>query len=252
MRFWNIKTNNMLDKISLNRILFLDVETVPMAADYSELPETFQKLWEKKSLRIRSSEEENAESLFFEKAGIFAEFGKIVCVSAGFFRPGEETGSLVFRVKSFFGDCEKTLLTEFSQLLEEHFNTPAHFLCAHNGKEFDFPYLSRRMLIHGLDLPFLLNNHGKKPWEVSLLDTLELWKFGDHKSFTSLDLLAAVFDIPTPKDDIDGSDVARVYWIVQDLDRIAHYCSKDVVTTARLFLKYFNAGELPDENILLL
>jgi len=252
LRYWNIKISNMFEKISLNRILFLDVETVPMAADYSELPETFQALWEKKCQRIKTSEDETPDSLFFEKAGIFAEFGKTVCVSAGFFRPGEEEGSLVFRVKSYFGDCEKTLLTEFSRLLEEHFNTPAHFLCAHNGKEFDFPYLSRRMLINGLDLPFLLNNHGKKPWEVSLLDTMELWKFGDHKNFTSLALLAAVFNIPTPKDDIDGSDVARVYWQDKDLERIALYCSKDVVTTARLFLKYSNTGALPDDNILFL
>jgi 3'-5' exonuclease len=185
-----------------------------------------------------------------ECAGIYAEFGKIVVVSAGFFfKDGEK---LCFRVKSFFDHDEKLLLKQFAQLLNDHYNSGSHYLCGHNGKEFDFPYLSRRMLVNGIPLPFLLGNQGKKPWETMFLDTMELWKFGDYKNFTSLALLAALFDITTPKDDIDGSDVARVYYENNDLERIAVYCSKDVVTTARIYMKYLNLGLLSDENIFFL
>ncbi|MDX9942984.1 MAG: ribonuclease H-like domain-containing protein [Bacteroidales bacterium] len=236
----------MLANINLFRILFLDVETVPMARDFDSLPEVFQGLWEKKAANLKNVEELSPAQLF-ERAGIYAEFGKIVCVSAGFFHKEED--QLSFRVKSFYGDDEKLLLMDFAELLNEHFNSAAHYLCAHNGKEFDFPYLSRRMLINGLDLPYLLDNFAKKPWETTLLDTMELWKFGDYKSYTSLELLSAVFNIPTPKDDISGKDVARVYWVDNDLERIATYCAKDVVTIARLYLKYRMAGELHDEQV---
>ena len=236
----------MLANINLFRILFLDVETVPMAQDFDALPEVFQRLWEKKAANLKNVEELSPADLF-ERAGIYAEFGKIVCVSAGFFHKDED--QLTFRVKSFYGDDEKLLLTEFAELLNEHFNSAAHYLCAHNGREFDFPYLSRRMLINGMDLPYLLDNFAKKPWETTLLDTMELWKFGDFKSYTSLELLSAVFNIPTPKDDISGKDVGRVYWVDHDLERIATYCSKDVVTIARLYLKYRMAGELKDEQV---
>lgn len=237
----------MIHKIPLQNILFLDVETVPISPDFDQLPEVFRPLWEKKAQRLRKNEEQTPGELFNECAGIYAEFGKIVCVSAGFFYQNGE--ALGFRVKSFADHDEKVLLTQFAQLLEEHFNTPLHYLCGHNGKEFDFPWLSRRMIVNGIRLPLLLNNQGKKPWETCLLDTMELWKFGDYKSYTSLALLAALFDIPTPKDDIDGSDVARVYYQENDLQRIATYCSKDVVTTARVYLKYLNLGLLEDENI---
>lgn len=236
----------MLANINLFRILFLDVETVPIAPDFESLPKTFQRLWEKKAANLKNVEELSPAELF-ERAGIYAEFGKIVCVSAGFFHKEED--QLTFRVKSFYGDDEKLLLTDFAELLNEHFNSAAHYLCAHNGKEFDFPYLSRRMLINGMDMPYLLDNFGKKPWETTLLDTMDLWKFGDYKSYTSLELLSAVFNIPTPKDDISGKDVGRVYWVDHDLERIATYCSKDVVTIARLYLKYRMAGELKDEQV---
>ena len=236
----------MLANINLFRILFLDVETVPMARDFDSLPEVFQGRWEKKAANLKNVEELSPAQLF-ERAGIYAEFGKIDCVSAGFFHKEED--QLSFRGKSFYGDDEKLLLMDFAELLNEHFNSAAHYLCAHNGKEFDFPYLSRRMLINGLDLPYLLDNFAKKPWETTLLDTMELWKFGDYKSYTSLELLSAVFNIPTPKDDISGKDVARVYWVGKDLERIAANCAKDVVTIARLYLKYRMAGELHDEQV---
>jgi DNA polymerase elongation subunit (family B) len=237
----------MLDQIQLENILFVDVETVPMAASYDDIPEELQQQWNKKAARISTDESITPEELFFERAGIYSEFGKIVCISAGFFYKNDD--ELKFRVKAFYSNDEKELLSSFAELLNQKYNTKNNYLCGHNSREFDFPYIARRMLINGIKLPEILNVPGRKPWEVSFLDTMDLWKFGDYKNYTSLALLAAVFNIPTPKDDIAGNDVARVYWQEQNLERIAVYCNKDVVTTARLYLKYSLRGDLPDENI---
>ena len=154
------------------------------------------------------------------------------------------------RLKSFASDDEKEALQGFADMLNSHFNTPQHLLCGHNGKEFDFPYIARRMLINGIKLPTLLDIAGKKPWEIAHLDTMELWKFGDYKHYTSLELLAHLFNIPTPKDDISGADVSRVYWEEKDLDRITEYCQKDVVTTVQLLLKYKGASLIDEENVI--
>ncbi len=240
---------NEFFSIDIEKILFLDVETVPMSKSFEELPEKYKPLWEHKARRMSQQEEKPADELFFEKAGIFAEFGKIICVSAGFFSSMPEN-KRVFRVKAFSSDDEKILLTEFKAMLDSYFSSNYNYLCGHNGKEFDFPYLSRRMLINGIGLPGALNNFGKKPWETRFLDTMELWKFGDYKNYTSLDLLAAIFNIPTPKDDISGKDVANVYWNENDLKRIADYCNKDVVTTARVFLKFRGDKDLKDEEVI--
>ncbi len=223
----------MLNYIPLQKILFLDIETVPACSAYDELSDTFKSLWDKKAIQIqRTAEEINPEEIY-SNAAIYAEFGKIVCISVGYFARERE-----LRIKSFYGDDEKELLFDFCSLLNKHFNTNEHLLCAHNGKEFDFPYIARRLLINGMEIPRALNTAGKKPWEINHLDTMELWKFGDYKSFASLNLLAAVFGIPTPKDDIDGSQVGEVYWKEQNLERIVKYCQKDVLTIAQLFLKY--------------
>ena len=225
----------MLEKISLEKVLFLDIETVPQFPTFDQLPERLKPLWEKKAGFIKRNEEETAEGLY-SRAGIYAEFGKIVCISVGFVR-STNTGKQL-RLKSFYHHDEETLLKKFSALLDSHYNTPYHLLCGHNAKEFDFPYIARRLLINGLPLPDVLDIAGKKPWEIAHLDTLELWKFGDYKNFTSLNLLAAIFDIPTPKDDIDGSQVGSVYHKDNDLERIKTYCEKDVVTVVQLFLRY--------------
>lgn len=184
----------------------------------------------------------------YDRAAIYAEFGKIVCICVGIVTgyPGQTS----LRLKSFAGDDEKSVLESFADLLRVYFSTPNSRMCAHNGKEFDFPYLSRRMLIHGISLPNMLDNAGKKPWEINHLDTMEIWKMGDFKSFTSLDLLAAVFGIPTPKDDIDGSMVADVYYQDKDLKRIEHYCLKDVVTLTQVFLKMMNLDLIPSERLI--
>ncbi len=232
----------MFNRINIQNILFLDIETIPAYPDYKSMPERFQKLWDLKAARLIKSENETSDQIY-EKAGIYAEFGKIICISVAYFHNQE------LRIKSFYGEDEKILLEDFSGLLKKHFNSKQHLLCAHNGKEFDYPYLARRMLINELKLPHILNLAGKKPWEIPHLDTMELWKFGDYKHYTSLDLLAAVFEIPTPKDDINGSDIARVFWKENDLERIVHYCQKDVVTVAQLFLKYQGEKLLKDEQI---
>ena len=189
----------MLQQLNLERVLFLDIETVPQHANYKDVPERLKTLWDKKAGFLAKTEESPEE--LYGRAGIYAEFGKIVCISVGFIHSGE------IRLKSFYSHNEKELLQDFSELLTGFFGRNDQLLCAHNGKEFDFPYIARRLLINGLPLPHLLDIAGKKPWEIQHLDTMELWKFGDFKNYTSLNLLTAVFDIPTPKDDIDGSKV---------------------------------------------
>lgn len=220
----------MLENLNLNNVLFLDIETVPQYANYTDLPERLKPLWEHKATFL-SRNNETPEELY-SRAGIYAEFGKIVCISVGFISENR------LRIKSFYGHNEKELLEGFIELLGLHFASNEHLLCGHNGKEFDFPYLARRILINGLKLPKLLNTAGKKPWEVKHLDTMELWKFGDYKRYTSLALLTAIFDIPTPKDDIDGSQVGFVYYQEQNLERIKNYCQKDVIALVQLLRRY--------------
>ena len=218
----------MIQNISLEKVLFLDIETVPQFGNWSELGETEQYLWDKKT-KFQRKEEFTAKDYYNERGGIMAEFGKIICISVGII---EKSGKLM--IKSFYGDDEKKLLEEFGEI----FNRPKLrdvILCAHNGKEFDFPWIARRFLINGMQPPLPFQMFGKKPWEIPHLDTMELWKFGDYKSFISLELLAHLFGIPTPKDDIDGSMVASIYYIEKDLFRIVQYCEKDVLTLANVF-----------------
>lgn len=218
----------MIHKIPIEKILFLDIETVPQSADWKSLSETEQKLWDKKT-RWQRGEEATAEDYYSERAGVMAEFGKIICISVGMMDKNES-----LKIKSFAQDDEHQLLQEFGEL----FNKPRMkdvILCAHNGKEFDFPWIARRFLINGMMAPLPFQMFGKKPWEIPHLDTMELWKFGDYKSFVSLELLAHVFGIPTPKDDIDGLMVAEVYYKEKDLFRIIQYCEKDVLTLSNVF-----------------
>ena len=234
----------MLHKIHLENILFLDIETVPEQEKFTQLSENKQKLFADKTAYQRKDEVSPEE--FYERAGIWAEFGKIICISVGFFNPkGSERD---FRLKSFYGE-EKEILVDFKHLLEDYFFKPNHLLCAHNGKEFDFPYIARRMLIHGIALPEKLNLFGKKPWEVPHLDTLELWKFGDYKHYTSLKLLTEILNIPSPKDDIDGSQVAQVFYEEKNIDRIIVYCEKDVIAIAQVFLRLRQENLLEEHEI---
>lgn len=235
----------MLENIDLHQVLVLDIETVPQYPSFEELPADFQELWEQKTKFQRKDGESPSD--FYSRGGILAEFGKIICISVGIF--SKKTKNISLRVKSFYGYEEIVVLQSFIALLKTQ--ADSLILCAHNGKEFDFPYLCRRMLINELSIPTQLNLHGKKPWEIMHLDTMDLWKFGDFKNYTSLKLLAAVFNIPSPKDDIDGSMVNGVYWKENDLEKIRVYCEKDVITTARILLRFKSLPILSDEDITL-
>ncbi len=237
----------MLENINAEEILFLDIETVPQTNDFSALDEETQHLWSDKSRFIREKNNLSLEESY-QSAGIYAEFGKVICISSGYL--AQRNGERIFRVTSFFDDNELKVLQDFATML--HNNTGSRFklLCAHNGKEFDFPYLCRRMLVNGVKLPLLLDMAGKKPWEIAHLDTLELWKFGDFKHYTSLKLLANIFGIPTPKDDIDGSQVREVYYEEKNLARIERYCQKDVATVAQIFLRYRGEALLSADQII--
>jgi uncharacterized protein YprB with RNaseH-like and TPR domain len=221
-------------QLQFEKILFLDIETVPQAYRFDQLDAKSKILFEAKN-RFQISPDKSIEQIFEERGGILAEFGKIVCISVGMLHEGSQGRSI--RLKSFYHDDEETLLKQFKRLLDGHYNTQYHVLCGHNSKEFDIPYICRRMLINGVALPNILQIAGKKPWEINHIDTMELWKFGDYKSYTSLSLLCHVMDIPTPKDDISGADVARVYYEDNDLERIMVYCEKDVVALIQLFLR---------------
>lgn len=238
----------MLKRIKPENLLFLDIETVPEFEEFSYLSEDKQQLYGQKT-KYQRKETYTAEE-FYESAGIWAEFGKIICISIGFFSSFEKHRT--FRIKSFSDTSEKDLLLNFKQLLEEHFSKPKHLLCAHNGKEFDFPYIARRMIINNINLPEKLNLFGKKPWEIAHIDTLELWKFGDYKHYTSLNLLTNILNIPSPKDDIDGSQVAQVYYQEKNLKRIVKYCEKDTLAVAQLLLRFSNIELLQDDEVVVL
>lgn len=233
--------------LPLHNILFLDIETVPQFPDYGDLPDEWKELWDTKASSLARHHEGQDSVSLYPRAGIYAEFGKIVCISCGYLQ-GSGAGRKIV-LKSFYGEQEALLLQEFTDMLKKWSGGEAKFLCAHNGKEFDFPYLCRRMVINGLPLPSLLDISGKKPWEIGHLDTLELWKFGDYKNYTSLVLLARVLGIPTPKDDMDGSMVWEVYWKERDLERIVTYCQKDVVTVAQILLRMQGEPLIREEHI---
>lgn len=236
----------MYQQINPENVLFIDIETVPFYPDYSTVPENWKQLWNKKAETLKRTETETAESLY-GRAGIYAEFGKIICISVGFLAWTDGVQHL--RMKSFASDDEKLLLTDFSNLLRKHYSRPEHRLCGHNIKEFDIPFMARRMIINGVQLPPMLDIAGKKPWEIPHLDTMELWKFGDYKSYTSLVLLATSLGIPTPKDDIDGSQVAHVYYVEKNLPRIVTYCQKDVFTVAQVLRRFRGEALLNTESV---
>lgn len=236
----------MLKDIDIEKILFLDIETVPQYPNYEELPEKLRLLWDKKA-RFLVKDEETATDVY-PKAGIYAEYGKIITISIGYLRI--KNGKTALFIKSISGDDEKIILQKFNRLLDGYYNSEAHYLCAHNGKEFDFPYIARRSLINGVKVANILDTPGAKPWQIRHLDTLELWRFGDYKNWTSLEVLTTIFGIPSPKIDIDGSQVWKVYWQDNNLERIVNYCQLDVVAVAQLYLRYLNREIIPEDLII--
>lgn len=236
----------MLYDTKAEDILFIDIETVPLHYQYGDLSPEMQTLWNDKTRFIQQREEKDGEAVY-ERAGIYAEFGKVVCISVGYLH--QTSGDKKFRVTSFAARDESILLEEFVQLINDRFSSSRYFLCGHNIKEFDIPFLCRRMLINEIRLPNMLNIAGKKPWEVHHLDTMELWKFGDFKHYTSLNLLTQIFGIPSPKDDISGADVARVFYEEDDLEKIVRYCEKDVLAVAQLLLKMKGEPRIEQKNV---
>ncbi|MBR1808518.1 MAG: 3'-5' exonuclease [Paludibacteraceae bacterium] len=237
---------------SLDKIMFFDIETAPQVEEYSMLNDEMQHLWAEKTDKLRAFSPQkypdNATPAdLWDQAAIYAEYGRIVCISVGICYMKDKEWHL--RTKSFCGSDEKQILIDFFELLGKFMITPYHHLCGHNIKEFDVPYVCRRALVNGVGLPDCLRIAGKKPWEVQFIDTMELWKFGDYKSFTSLKTLTAIFGIPTPKDDIDGSEVGRVYYKEKNIDRISVYCQKDVVATTQVFLRLNGENSISKENI---
>jgi len=239
---------NMYEAIS--KILFLDIETVPCVASYDDLSEAYKKLWHKKATTLGKSETQTIQDFFLERAAIYAEFGKIIVIGCGYITCPNPEEMPTLRVTALYGDDEKTLLSQFKELLDYIVDQEKWRLCAHNGKEFDFPYLCRRMLVNEISLPPILDLKNKKPWEVPHLDTMEMWKFGDRKSFTSLDLLANLFNIPSSKSTLEGSKVTHYYYTHKDLDAIAQYCMQDVIVAAQIFLKLNNCSTISETNII--
>ncbi len=228
--------------------MVIDIETASALPDYKDMDERMQALWDKKASFIGQSEDDTPEGLYFDRGAIYAEFGKVICISVGVFTK-EEDDSIGLRVKSFALETEKKTLESFKNLVETKFDSKYLRMVAHNGKEFDFPYLCRRMLVNGMDIPEALDIRGKKPWEIHHIDTMELWKFGDRKNFTSLDLLAALFGVESSKDDIDGSQVNHIYYKENNLKRIAEYCQRDVMVTAQVFLCLNGFQKIEEQNI---
>lgn len=234
----------MLRQIDPEQLLFLDIETVPQHPFYDGLDERGRELWEKKSRTLK--DEGDPEDLY-PKAGLFPEFGRIICISVGFLH--KENGERQLRLTSFAQEDESELLRSFGDLLQRSFQKGERLLCAHNGKDFDFPYLGKRMVVQGIELPDPLRVADKKPWEVPFIDTMNLWRFGERGGSSSLDLLAYALGVPSPKEDIDGSEVGMVYWEEGDIERIRSYCEKDVETLAQVLLRLYNEPILSEERI---
>ena len=238
----------MITSMSLEKFLFIDIETVSEKESFDSLNKDWKQLWEEKVIRTLP-EETSVSEYYPQRAGVMAEFAKVVCISIGYFK--KETNNYQLRVKSIYGNDEKELLQSFIQTVNqlEASNNKWSFT-GHNIKEFDIPFLCRRLLVNGLPIPAYLDFQNMKPWETNLVDTFQYWRFGDYKNFTSLKLLAAALGVPSPKDDIDGSMVGDVYWKEKDLQRIAIYCQKDVVTVANIVLRFKNLSILSDEQII--
>lgn len=235
----------MLDNLKLDKVIFIDIETVSQKKSYKQLTKNWKSLWDRKAEYLIKEEESSEE--IYQRAGIYAEFGKVICISIGIYRDFKDHKT--FRIKSFYGKDEKKVLTDFCTLFNKNFQSPDYLLCAHNGKEFDFPFLARRILINRLKLPYILDIAGRKPWEVQHLDTLQLWKFGDYKNYTSLALLCELFDIKSPKNEMEGSDVGRVFWEENDLPKIVKYCQNDTLAIAQLLLAYKGLDQLKESEI---
>lgn len=234
---------------ALRNVLFVDVETASAASDYHELEIRMQRLWDKKSLIYSAEGNYSTPELYYNKASLHAEFGKIIVISAAYFYLNDKQ-DLCLRVKAFDAPDERTLLEDFVELLKQkHFNSKALRLCAHNGKDFDFPYLSRRMLVNNIEIPDALDIMGKKPWEIQHLDTMDIWRFGERRETVSLETLAAIFGLPDYTAEMNNNQINDVYYKEKNLEKIASFSKKDVSITAQVYLKLNNIPLIDEQNI---
>ena len=239
----------MIARMPLENFLVVDIETVSAQPTYDSLNDEWQHLWEEKVLRT-VPEDVTAAEYYQQRAGVMAEFAKVVCISLGYFK--REKGDYQFRIKSITGHDEKELLQQFITTVNQLEAVNSHWsFTGHNIKEFDIPFLCRRLLINGLPIPPYLDFQNMKPWETNMVDTFQYWRFGDYKNFTSLKLLAASLNVPSPKDDIDGSMVGQVYWQEGNMERIAVYCQKDIVTVANIILRFKHLPLLKEEQVVI-
>ncbi len=237
-----------LNSPALTDLFLLDVETVPQVATFSELNPLWQRLWSDKISKT-VPETISLEDSWKMRAGILAEFGKIICISTAYFY-NDNNGEQALRIKSFFGDDEKHVLEQFKAASVKFFQHNQCFQFAgHNIREFDIPYICRRMIINNIPLPEFLQLHAAKPWDVKMVDTLQWWKFGDYKNYISLDLLAHVLGVPTSKTDMDGSKVQDEYYYRENIQKIVEYCQRDVVVVANVLRKFQQLGALPEAHI---
>ncbi|MBP6022594.1 ribonuclease H-like domain-containing protein [Ferruginibacter sp.] len=238
-----------MQNIVLENLILIDIETVPQHPDFDLLNDEWKQLWQEKTQRSLPDFTSPAE-FYPQRAGVMAEFAKIICISMGYFT--KQGNALQLRLKSFYGDDEKVLLKSFVTVLNqvETKNNKWSF-AGHNIKEFDIPFICRRLLVNSLPIPPYLDFQNMKPWDTNMVDTFQYWRFGDYKNYTSLKLLAAAMGVPSPKDDIDGSMVADVYWKEKNLDRIVTYCQKDVVTTGNIILRFKNMELLKEEQVVI-
>jgi predicted PolB exonuclease-like 3'-5' exonuclease len=234
----------MLEHLKMDDILFLNLSTAPLAPSYAELSPLIRQLWHEKFRYLREPDTPEKQ---YEKAGLYAEFGKIICLSLGFVKT--QGNERQMRIKSFYGHQEKELLTAFLDLLNTRFNKKTQLLAAHNGKEFDFPFLCRRLLINQIPLPVMLDLSGKKPWEVPHIDTMDFWRFGETRHYASLELLAQLFQIPMTQARMDGKEIAQQYWKYSNWTDIVATCQADVVLTAQLLLRFRGESIIPQEQI---
>lgn len=241
-----------MQHINHEDLIIIDIETASIHPDFQHMDDVWKNLWEEKVARSLP-EKITAAEFYPLRAGVMAEFSKIICISMGYFNREE---SLHMRVKSFYGHDEGVLLKGFLATLNKIENINNNWCFAgHNIKEFDIPFICRRLLVNGIALPKYLDFQNMKPWETNIVDTFQYWRFGDYKNFTSLKLLAATMGVPSPKDDIDGSMVGELYWSgdeeqrASNLKRIAVYCQKDVVTTGNIILRFKNLEMVHPDDI---
>ena len=237
-----------MQQIAIENLFLIDIETVSGVPNFHLLNDEWKELWTEKILKSLPSDT-TAEDYYPKRAAILAEFAKVVCISTGYFK--KENNQWQLRIKSFYSENEKQVLESFTKMLEQlHSKNSRWIFTGHNIKEFDIPFLSRRMLVNNITIPPYIDFQNMKPWDTPVLDTLHLWRFGDYKHYTSLKLLAATLGVPSPKDDIDGSKVGEVFWIEKNLERIAIYCQKDVATVANVILSFKNLPLLTEEQII--